>query len=77
MAEPESLDRLRADELHDELAIAGEERRWVREERELEREMKELEDAEVRAEKTAADELRREHWGREPERPFHRRSDDQ
>ena len=69
MDERDELDRGRADEVGDELAIRKSERRMAREERDLEREMTEFEDAEERAEKQIEEELRREHWGHEPERP--------
>jgi hypothetical protein len=69
MDERDEVDRSRAEEVGDELAIRKEERRMAREERDLEREGKEFEDAEERAEKQIEEELRREHWGHEPERP--------
>ncbi len=61
--------RLRADELREELAIGEEERRMAREEREMEREIEAFDDAEQGAEQQIVQELRREHWGQEPERP--------
>ena len=69
MDERDEVDRSRAEEVGDELAIRKEERRMARGERDLEREGKEFEDAEERAEKQIEEELRREHWGHEPERP--------
>jgi hypothetical protein len=69
MDEPDEIDRSRAEEVGDELAIRKEERRMARDERDLEREMKEFEGAEERAEKQIEEELRREHWGHDPERP--------
>jgi len=75
MDERDEMDRLRADEIADELAIRKEERRMAREERDLEREMKEFGEAEERAEKQIEEEWRREHWGREPERAPVWRSD--
>jgi hypothetical protein len=70
MNEHDKLDRLKGNEVGDELAIGKEERHMAREERELEREMRELERAEARAQKEIEEELRREHWGQEPERPL-------
>jgi hypothetical protein len=69
MDEGHEIDRSRAQEVGDELAIGKEERRMDREERDLEREMKQFEDAEDHAETQIDEELRREHWGHEPERP--------
>jgi hypothetical protein len=69
MDERDEMDRARAEEVGEELAIRKEERGMAREERDLEREMKEFEDAEESAEKQIEEELRREHWGHEPERP--------
>ena len=69
MDERDERARWRAEEVGDELAIRKEERRMSREERRLEREGKESEDAQERAEKEIEEELRREHWGHEPERP--------
>jgi hypothetical protein len=69
MDERDEMDRSRAEELGEELAIRKEERRMAREERDLEREGKEFQEAEERAEKQIENELRREHWGHEPERP--------
>jgi hypothetical protein len=69
MNDRDEIDRWRAEEVGDELAIRKQERRMAREERDLEREGKEFEDAEERAEKQIEQELRREHWGHEPERP--------
>jgi len=76
MDDRDEMRRLRAEEIGDELAIRKEEQRIAGEERDLEREMKEFQDAEERAEKQIEEEMRREHWGREPERrpvwPNHR-----
>ncbi len=62
-------DRLRGAEVGEELAIGKQERRLADEERELAREMKELEQADDGVQKNIRDELRREHWGHDPERP--------
>jgi hypothetical protein len=70
MDERDKLDRLRASEVGEELAIGKEERRMAHEERELEREMREFEDAEEGVQKEVGEELRREHWGHDPERPL-------
>jgi hypothetical protein len=70
MGERDKLDRLRGNEVAEELAIGKEERDMAHQERELEREMRQLEDAEEAAEKEIEEELRREHWGHEPERPL-------
>ena len=70
MDERDKLDRLPGNEVDEELAIGKEERQMAHEERELEREMRELEDAEEGAQKEIEEELRREHWGHEPERPL-------
>jgi hypothetical protein len=69
MDDRDEMARLRADEIGDELAIRKQEQRMAGEERDMEGEMKKFEDAEERAEKQIEDELRREHWGHEPERP--------
>lgn len=69
MDERDEIDRSRAEEVGDELAIGKEERRMDREARDLEREMKQFEDAEEHAEAQIEEELRREHSGHEPERP--------
>ena len=69
MDQRDEMDRSRAEEVGDELAIRKAERRMAREERDMERRMKEFEDAEERAEKQIDEELRREHWEHEPERP--------
>ena len=69
MDERDERARQRAEMVGDDLAIRKEERRMSREERRLEREGKEFEDAEKRAEKEIDAELRREHWGHEPEAP--------
>jgi hypothetical protein len=69
MHERDEMARSRAEEIGDELAIRKQEQRMAREERDMEGEMKEFEDAEERAEKQIEDELRREHWRHEPERP--------
>jgi len=69
MDERDEMARSRAEEIGDELATRKQEQRMAREERAMEGEMKEFEDAEERAEKLIEDELRREHWGHEPERP--------
>jgi len=61
-------DRLRGDEVGEELAIGKQERRMADEERKLAREMTELDEADEGAQKKIRDELRREHWGHEPER---------
>jgi hypothetical protein len=71
MDERDNLDRLRASEVGEELAIGKAQRNMAHQERELEREMRELEDAEEGAEKEIEEELRREHWGHDPERPLH------
>jgi len=70
MNERDKLDRLRGNEVSEELTIGKEERHMAHEERELERDMTELEDAEEDAEKEIEQELRRQHWGHEPERPL-------
>jgi len=69
VAERDEMARSRAEEIGDELAIRKQEQRMSGEERDMEGEMKEFQDAEERAEKQIEDELRREHWGHEPERP--------
>jgi hypothetical protein len=69
MDDRDEMARLRAEEIGDELAIRKQEQRMAGEERDMEGEMKKFEDAEERAEKQIEDELRREHWGHEPERP--------
>jgi uncharacterized protein YlxW (UPF0749 family) len=69
MDERDEVARSRAKEIGDELAIRKEEQRLAREERDLEREIKEFEEAEERAERQIENEWRREHLGREPERP--------
>jgi hypothetical protein len=69
MDKREDHDRLRRDEVDEELTIGRREREMAHEERQLAREMKELEDADEGAQKEIGEELRREHWGREPERP--------
>jgi hypothetical protein len=61
--------RSRAEEIGDELAIRKQEQRMAAEERAMEGEMKEFADVEECAEKQIEDELRREHWGHEPEHP--------
>jgi hypothetical protein len=68
MNNPDDLVLLRAEEIGGELAIRKQERRMVREQREMERDVKALEEAEVRAEREIEAEWRREHWGHEPER---------
>jgi hypothetical protein len=70
MDERDKLDTSRGNEVGEELEIGKAERRMAHEERELEREMKELEDAEEAAEKQIGAELRREHWGHAAERPL-------
>jgi hypothetical protein len=70
MNERDKQDRSRGNQVSEELAIAKAERHMAHEERELEREMREFEDAEEAAEKEIEEELRREHWGHEPERPL-------
>jgi hypothetical protein len=65
----DEIDRSRAEEVGHELAIGKEERGMAREERELEREGKEFAEAEERAEKQIEEELRREHWGHDPQPP--------
>jgi hypothetical protein len=69
MDDPSERDRLRAEEIADELAIRKAQRRLAREEREMERTLDELEHAEANTERGAEQEWRREHWGHEPERP--------
>jgi hypothetical protein len=69
MNERDERDRWRAEEVGDELAINKAERRLAREQRRMEREGKEFQDAEDRAERAIEEELRREHWGHEPEPP--------
>lgn len=69
MDERDEMARSRAGEIGDELAIRKQERRMAAEERGMEGEMKEFEEAEGRAEKQIEDELRHEHWGHQPERP--------
>lgn len=70
MNERNEADRLRGNEIDEELAIRKEERHMAHVERALEREMREFEEAEERVEKEIGEELRREHWGHEPERPL-------
>ena len=65
----DEIDRSRAEEVGDELAMRKQERSMAREERELEREGKEFAEAEERAEKQIEEEWRREHWGRDPQPP--------
>jgi len=60
--------------LHDEenrakLAIRREEAAMAAEARRLEREMEDFEKHEAQAKRNIEDELRREHWGHEPEHP--------
>ena len=69
MDERDEIDRSRAQEIGEELAIGKEERRMDREERYLEREMKQFESAEEHVETQIDEELRREHSGHEPEHP--------
>ncbi len=61
--------RLRDEELRADLAIRNEERRLAREEREMERELKDFDDGEERVEVEIEEEWRRERWGQEPEHP--------
>ena len=68
MDDQDNLARLRDEENRDELAIRRAERRMAAEEREMEREMDDLEAAEGHAEQEIEKEWRREHWGHEPER---------
>jgi hypothetical protein len=69
MDKRDGIDGLRASETGEKLAIGKQERELADGERQLAREMKEVEDAEKSAEREIQDELRREHWGKEPERP--------
>ncbi len=63
------LDGLRGTEVDEELAIGKQERAMADEERNLAHELSDLEDAGESAQKEIGEELRREHWGHEPERP--------
>jgi hypothetical protein len=72
MDEKEERDGLRGTEVGEELAIGKREHRMTDEERKLARELRELEQAEDGVKTKIAEELRREHWGLEPERPFRR-----
>jgi hypothetical protein len=72
MAERDRVDGLRGTELAEKLAIGKQERQMADVEQALARELRELEETEDRAQKEIADELRREHWGHEPDRPFRR-----
>ena len=69
MDEHDELARSRAEEIGDELAIRKQEQRMAGDERDMEGELKKFEAAEERAQKQIEDELRREHWGHEPEHP--------
>jgi hypothetical protein len=69
MDERDKLDPLRGEEVDEELAIGKLERQMAKGELELEREMSELEHAEEAAEHEIEEELRREHWGHDPEHP--------
>jgi hypothetical protein len=70
MDKRDKRDGLRGTEVGEELAIGKQERHMADEERELARELRELENAEEHAEKEIGEELRREHWGHQPERPL-------
>lgn len=61
--------RMRVEELGDEHAVRDQERRMALTAREMEREVRQLEDAEKEAEAEIEEEWRGEHWGHEPVRP--------
>ena len=69
MDEREEAARLRDEEHRAEFAIRRDEERMAAEARQLAREMKDFEDAEQQVEREIEGELRKEHWGLEPERP--------
>jgi hypothetical protein len=69
MNERDKLARLRDERNHDGFAVRKAEREMAEEEVVLERELKDLEADEERTERQIEDEWRREHWGRDPERP--------
>jgi len=69
MRERDERARGHDDENSNELAIRKAHRRMAHEERELEREMSALQHSEARAEHQIEEELLREHWGHQPERP--------
>jgi len=62
--------RLRADEVSAELEIHRIERAVAAEEHRLDRQLEHLGEAEGAAKRDIEAELRREHWGLEPERPL-------
>ena len=70
MADRDEEARLRAEEDHAQNAIRREERAMAKEQRQLAREMESFVDGEERVEHEIEAELRKEHWGHEPERPL-------
>ena len=68
MAEREEPAQLRDEENREEFAIRREEAHLAAQERELEVEMKDFEDAEEQAKRQIEGEWRNEHHGHEPER---------
>lgn len=70
MNEHADTDRSRAERVGQELAIRKQQRRLAGEERDLERHEQKLKDAEEHAKAQIEEELRKEHWGQEPERPL-------
>lgn len=69
MDERDDRVRVRAEQVDEELAIRREERRMATEERALEVELEAFEATEESVERQIEGEWRREHHGREPERP--------
>jgi hypothetical protein len=69
MDDPDALSELRDDEHRELLLIRRRERRMAQEARRLERELAALDDDEARAQRFIEQEWRREHFGREPDRP--------
>jgi len=68
MTERDEQAKLHDEENRAEFAIRREEADIAAEERELKRRMEEFEKAEEHAKRSIEDELRKEHWGHEPER---------
>jgi hypothetical protein len=67
--EPDDIARLRDEENREELAIRKDLNAMAAEEREMERAMEAFEDDADQAKRQIEAELRKEHWGRTPERP--------
>lgn len=70
MTDREEEARLRAEEHHTEFAIRRDEQAMANEAQRLAHEMEELSQDQERAEREIEEELRTEHWGKEPERPL-------